>query len=53
MALYMARLVMCKVLWNFDLELCGGQDNWISDQKVFVTWVKLPLMAQFTPVIRD
>lgn len=29
------RSIAVRILWNFDIELCPGSDNWM-DQKVFV-----------------
>jgi hypothetical protein len=33
------RIIIGKVLWNFDLELCPQSDNW-SEQKAYDIWVK-------------
>ncbi|KAL1857489.1 hypothetical protein Daus18300_010354 [Diaporthe australafricana] len=46
------RLIMSKVLWNFDVELCPQSENWI-DQKVFILWEKGPLMVKMKPLKRD
>ena len=41
------RLIMAKIVWNFDFELdkerCG---NWICDQKIFGLWEKNPLYVK-------
>ncbi|OCK73526.1 benzoate 4-monooxygenase cytochrome P450 [Lepidopterella palustris CBS 459.81] len=42
------RLMLSKLLFNFDIELCPESQNW-SDQKVFVLWEKHPLMLKLTP----
>lgn len=34
------RLVLCKLLWGFDLELCPEQEGWMEVQKVFLVWEK-------------
>jgi hypothetical protein len=52
MAYYVIRLIICKLLWHFDVELDGENENWISDQRIFGTWEKLPLMVKLHPVIR-
>ncbi|KAI0012831.1 cytochrome P450 monooxygenase-like protein [Xylariaceae sp. FL0662B] len=43
------RLLLAKVLYNFDLELCAESRDW-SDQKVYVLWQKKPLMCRVIPV---
>ena len=49
MAYHEIRLILAKVLWHFDLKLCGESENWI-DQKVYLMWEKGPLKCQITPV---
>jgi len=49
MALHEMRMIAAKVLFNFDLELCSKNDNWL-DQRVFVLWEKRNLMCKLTPV---
>lgn len=48
MAYVEMRMIMVKVLWNFDYELCDENDNWL-DQKVYLVWKKEPLMVQLKP----
>ena len=38
------RIILAKLLWNFDFELRPESENWI-DQKVYLLWVKPPLMV--------
>lgn len=40
------RLILCKLLWHFDIRLCPEieQGNW-TDQEVWFFWAKPPLMA--------
>ena len=45
------RLIMAKMLWNFDMELCEDCDGWIK-QRTFILWEKEPLMVKLNPVIR-
>ncbi|OCK76499.1 benzoate 4-monooxygenase cytochrome P450 [Lepidopterella palustris CBS 459.81] len=49
MAYHEMRLILSKVLWNFDLSLTEESKNW-SDQDVFTLWDKPPLMVKITPV---
>ncbi|KAI9754984.1 MAG: hypothetical protein M4579_004458 [Chaenotheca gracillima] len=47
------RLILVKLLWNFDLAFSDpiSQAHW-ADQQVFTLWQKLPLMVKLTPVAR-
>ncbi|KAF3761192.1 hypothetical protein M406DRAFT_73626 [Cryphonectria parasitica EP155] len=40
------RLVIARLLWNFDLELAEGQKDWVDSQLVFGLYQKGPLMAR-------
>jgi hypothetical protein len=50
MAYHEMRLILAKVLYNFDLELCSNED-WMN-QKVYILWQKKPLMVKVQPVER-
>ncbi|RDW74643.1 cytochrome P450 [Aspergillus mulundensis] len=39
------RVILARVLWNFDLELCEESSNWV-DQKSYVLWEKPGLMCR-------
>jgi hypothetical protein len=52
MAYFMIRMIFCKILWNFDVVLEPGNENWIKDQRIYGTWQKLPLMVNLYPVKR-
>ncbi|EAU30964.1 conserved hypothetical protein [Aspergillus terreus NIH2624] len=39
------RLILARVLWNFDLELCEESLHW-KDQKSYLLWDKPPLMCK-------
>jgi cytochrome P450 len=45
MAYHEMRLIITKVLWNFDLELCKESEDWM-DQQVFTVWQKGPLVVE-------
>lgn len=49
LAYHEMRLILSKVIYNFDLELCPEEKSWI-DQKVYLLWEKLPLMVRAKPV---
>ncbi|GFF24703.1 benzoate 4-monooxygenase cytochrome P450 [Aspergillus udagawae] len=39
------RMVLARVVWNFDLELCEESRDW-KNQKIFSFWEKHPLMCK-------
>jgi hypothetical protein len=41
------RLILCKLLFNFYIELCPESTNWI-DQDVYFLWDKPPLNVALT-----
>lgn len=45
MAYHEMRLILAKVLYNFDLELCPQSERWM-DQEVYTLWEKHPLMVR-------
>jgi hypothetical protein len=45
------RLILAKILWNFDLSLQPECKHW-NIQKVNLLWSKGPLMVKLTPVER-
>lgn len=42
------RLILAKLLYNFDMELADKDVNWM-DQKAYFLWDKPPLGVYFTP----
>ena len=42
------RLVLAKLIWNFDLELADNSDKWIDKAKSFLMWEKTPLPIHLT-----
>lgn len=39
------RIILAKLLWNFDFELCEESRSWIN-QKVYLLWDKPPLIVK-------
>ncbi|PYI11212.1 cytochrome P450 [Aspergillus sclerotiicarbonarius CBS 121057] len=39
------RVILARVLWNFDLELCEGSRGWYN-QRSYSLWEKPPLMCK-------
>ena len=46
MAYHEIRIILAKVLWNFDLKLCEDSADWVSEQKIYIMWDKGPLYCQ-------
>ncbi|GKZ31010.1 hypothetical protein AbraIFM66950_010930 [Aspergillus brasiliensis] len=47
LALVEMRIIVARLLWNFDLELCEESRHW-SEQKTFAVWEKSPLMCKLS-----
>lgn len=45
------RLILCKLLFTFDLKLSplNGDEHWIHKQEVYMLWEKPPLLVDFVP----
>ncbi|KAK1985268.1 cytochrome P450 [Colletotrichum cereale] len=48
-----ARLILARVLWNFDLKLADDSTDWAPRQKIYLFWEKGPLNVYLTPVQRS
>lgn len=46
------RIVLARVLFEFDLELMESSTSWLENLKNFTLWMKDPLMVRLKPVIR-
>lgn len=46
------RMTMCRLLWNFDLELPEDSRNWLKEQKTFNLWEKNPLHIRLKTIVR-
>lgn len=47
------RLILARLLWNFDMGLCEESDDWVNGMKVYAVYQRPPLMVKLTPVTRD
>ncbi|KAK6863710.1 hypothetical protein PG995_000238 [Apiospora arundinis] len=43
------RLILARVLWNFDIKLCDESRGWKESQKTYNVWDKRPLMVVVSP----
>ncbi len=42
-------LILCKVLWNFDMELAeGNKKDWSMEQKLYLLHERTPLYVKLT-----
>lgn len=46
------RLILAKLVYNFDMSLAEDSREWLKDQKAFVVWDKPPLNVVLKPVVR-
>ncbi|KAI1657391.1 cytochrome P450 [Daldinia decipiens] len=46
------RVILAKLVYNFDIELVPECRNWLESQKNYIAWHKPPLMVKLTPVQR-
>ena len=47
------RIVLARVLFEFDLELMEASKSWLQNLKNFNLWQKDPLMVKLKPVVRS
>jgi len=46
------RLILARILYDFDLRLDDSSKGWIQRQKSFSLWKRLPLNVYFTPRVK-
>ncbi|OTB04832.1 hypothetical protein M426DRAFT_11196 [Hypoxylon sp. CI-4A] len=46
------RVILAKLIYNFDIELMPECSRWLENQKNYIAWHKPPLMVKLTPVNR-
>jgi hypothetical protein len=44
------RLILARLIFNFDLELVEKETDWMKDMKAYTIWKKPQLMVKLTPV---
>jgi len=45
------RVILARILWNFDMELCEESQDWMERLEIYTLWKKLLLMVKLTPVV--
>lgn len=43
------RMILAKLILNFDMELAYPNEPWWEKQGTYIVWEKLPLMVNFRP----
>ncbi|KAK2028458.1 isotrichodermin C-15 hydroxylase [Colletotrichum zoysiae] len=46
------RLVLARIIYDFDIELAEGNESWIEKQQTFGVWSRVPLNIHLKPVTR-
>jgi hypothetical protein len=49
MAYHEMRLIIAKVLYNLDIELCSESNDW-DNQNTYILWEKKPLICKLKAV---
>ena len=47
------RLILARIIFNFDLRLAEDSRGWMEKQKVWNFWQRGPLNVYLTPVVHD
>ncbi|KAF9875733.1 cytochrome p450 [Colletotrichum karsti] len=47
------RIMLARLIWNFDLLLADDSQDWMEKQMIYVLWAKGPLNVYLKPVVRD
>ncbi|KAK3998014.1 Isotrichodermin C-15 hydroxylase [Cladorrhinum sp. PSN332] len=47
------RIILARVLWNFDIKIDQESLDWMSKQRIYNLWEKGPLYTYITPVSRQ
>jgi cytochrome P450 len=46
------KVILARMIWNFDMELCEESKEWVKGQPVYLVYDKPPLMVKLKPVVR-
>ncbi|KAH7013966.1 cytochrome P450 [Ilyonectria destructans] len=44
-----SRLILARMIWNFDLKIADDSRRWIEDSEMYMIWQKNPLHVYLTP----
>ena len=43
------RLILARLVWNFELQLAADSRDWVKDQSIYFFWDKPPLNVYLKP----
>lgn len=43
------RLIMARIIWNFDIKLVDRDADWIDSNEVYSIWEKKPMNVYLSP----
>lgn len=43
------RIILARVLWNFDLKIAEDSEKWQEQEEVYTLWLKGDLNLYLTP----
>lgn len=43
------RLILARMMWNFDMEIADQSRNWMDQQQSYLLWRKPALYAHLMP----
>ncbi|KAJ2984481.1 hypothetical protein NUW58_g6035 [Xylaria curta] len=46
------RLILAKIVYNFDMTLADDSRGWLDDQRAYIVWEKPALNVHLKPVVR-
>lgn len=46
------RLILAKLVYNFDMSIAEEAREWLQDQKAYTSWVKPNLPIYMKPAVR-
>lgn len=44
-----SRLILARMIWNFDLKIADDSRRWLEDSEMYMIWQKDPLHVYLTP----
>ena len=47
------RLILARIIFNFDLRIAEDSRGWMERQKVWSFWQRGPLNVYLAPVVHD
>lgn len=42
-------MILARTIWEFDIRLAEGSQNWYDQSRVYLAWQRPPLNVYLTP----